>query len=150
MLFATLTLGTLGLWALAALGVALLIYNAITWLIGTADRAVDERQEVYSRLGGVLDTWQLPKFAGICHSLAALAIVKTIRQVRSLTDTVMPGGMPDEAALLRLFEANFYFQLGKRLNVTEDRAKLVKAALEHKDTREAIAAALAAEKKTAA
>jgi hypothetical protein len=148
-LFAVLTLGTLALWALAAAGVGLAIYNLVTWLIGTADKAVDERQEVYSRLGGVLDTWQLPKFAGICHSLAALAIVKTIRQVRSLVDAIMPGGVPDEVALLRLFEPNFYFQLGKRVNVMEDRSKLVRAVLDHAETKAAIVDALATPKPTA-
>lgn len=143
MIFAVITLSTLALWAAAAIGMGLALYNLATWLIGTADKAVDERQEVYSRLGGVLDTWQLPKFAGICHSLAALAIVKTIRQVRSLVDTVMPGGVPDEVALLRLFEANFYHQVGKRLNVMEDRGKIVRAVLDHAETKAAILAALA-------
>jgi hypothetical protein len=131
---------------LAALGVALLIYNLVTWLIGTADKAIDDRQEAYSRLGGVLDTWQLPKFAGICHSLAALAITKTIRQVRSLVDTVMPGGVPDEGALLRVFEGNFYYQLAKRINVMEDRGKLVKALLSHAEAKDAIVDALAEKK----
>ncbi len=145
-LFAVITVGTLFLWVLAALGVALLIYNLVTWLIGTADKAIDDRQEAYSRLGGVLDTWQLPKFAGICHSLAALAITKTIRQVRSLVDTVMPGGVPDEGALLRVFEGNFYYQLAKRINVMEDRGKLVKALLSHAEAKDAIVDALAEKK----
>lgn len=145
-LFAVITVGTLFLWVLAALGVALLIYNLVTWLIGTADKAIDDRQEAYSRLGGVLDTWQLPKFAGICHSLAALAITKTIRQVRSLVDTVMPGGVPDEGALLRVFEDNFYYQLAKRINVMEDRGKLVKALLSHAEAKDAIVDALAEKK----
>jgi len=119
MIFAVITLSTLALWAAAAIGMGLALYNL------------------------VLDTWQLPKFAGICHSLAALAIVKTIRQARSLVDTVMPGGVPDEAALLRLFEANFYHQIGKRLNGMEDRGKIVRAVLDHAEAKAAILAALA-------
>ena len=140
--FAVLTVGNLVLYAMAAGFIALLLYVAIRWVIGSADKAIDERQEVYSRLGGLLDMVQLPKLAGICHSLAAISIVKTFKQVRALVDAVMPNGVPDEVALLRLFEKNYFYQMGKRLDVVEDRAKIVRAVLDHAETRKAIEASL--------
>lgn len=143
----TLSLGTLALGAFALLGIGLLCFNVFRWLVGSADKAVDERQEVYSRLGGLLDSWQLPRLGSICHKLAALNISGTIKEVRSLVDALMPGGMPDEKPMLDMLSKNFWHQLAKRFAGVEDRARIVKEALAHPETKAALIEALAAEKK---
>lgn len=122
--------GLLGVWA-----VGLTCYVLIRWLVGTVDPAVDERQEIYSRLGGFLDSWQLNRLGNIAHKIAAINISGTIKEVRSLVDTLMPGGVPDEKAILSMLSANFWHQLKKRFDSVEDRVKLVKEALAHADVR---------------
>jgi len=117
-------------------------YNLTRWIIGTVDKAVDDRQEVYGRLASLFSLIGLPEMGAIAQAWSALAVVKTIKLVRQLVDRVMPHGVADLDAVIKLLEGNFFWQLSKRLEVIEQRAKLVKILLDNSDAKAAIIAAL--------
>jgi len=105
-----------------AILVAALLAATIVRGILSLDEKVDERQETYSKLAGLMEMVHLHKLAEIGHCLAALSIRKAIQKIRALVDSL---GTKEE--LLLAFTENFEWQTAERLGRPQDRTKLIKA-----------------------
>jgi SpoVK/Ycf46/Vps4 family AAA+-type ATPase len=125
---------------LSVLVAGLLAATVVRWIL-SLDAKVDERQETYSKLAGLMEMIHLHKLADIGHSFAALSIRKAVQKIRALVDSL---GSKDEV-LLALTE-NFEWQTGERLTRPQDRSKLIKAVIASVEARAEIVLLLAESK----
>jgi len=122
---------TFNLWMLSTVGlvavVAYLLSKTVTRKVLRVDDKIDDRQEVWSRLGGLLEKMCLPKVANICYKIGAINVDEAVMAVRSLVNLITEGG---PALLLKEMHDNFYkYQMPERLKVVEDRNEIVAAVL---------------------
>jgi len=125
--------------------VVLLLARALTRKLLRLDDKIDDRQEVWARLGGLCKEIQLSKIANICYKISAINVDEALQAIRLLVDQ-----STDERAVMEMLRPNFLYQLPKRLVATEDRASVVKAVLDDAVTRKELLVALAKEKAAAA
>ena len=105
------------------------------------DAAVDDTQEVYCSLAGILKSMFLPKLSKICTKMSSINVAGTIKESRELVTLAEEGG---PTYILGMLAENFYkYQLPERMQLHEDRAKIVKAVLGNPETKAEIEAALA-------
>ncbi len=121
-----------------AILVAVLLAATIVRAILSLDEKVDDRQETYSKLAGLMEMVHLHKLAEIGHCLAALSIRKAIQKIRALVDS-----LSTKEELLLAFTENFEWQTAERLGRPQDRAKLIKAVVSSAEARAEIVLALA-------
>ncbi len=98
------------------------------------DAAIDERQEKYSKLGGLLEKWQLTRLASIMHSVAALNLDAVIQKVRALVDS-----LEDDEDVLTMLAPNWFYQLPRRIKRAQDREKVLEEVVKDPDCRAKLA-----------
>lgn len=134
--FNTWMLATIALAAVAAY----LLSKAATRKFLRIDDKIDDRQEVWSRLGGLLEAMHLPKVANIFYKFGAINVDEAIMAMRSLVNLITDGG---PALVLKELHDNFFkYQMPERLKLSEDRAEIVAAVLANPDAKAEISAVL--------
>lgn len=124
--------------------VVYLLARAATRKLLRLDDVIDDRQEVWARLGGLCKEIQLEKIANICYKISAINVDEALQAIRLLVDQ-----STDERAVMEMLRPNFLYQLPKRLTANEDRASVIKAVLDDAVTRKEILAAVAKDKAAA-